>query len=323
MRARNRMICGTGLRGISRCSIVFFCCLGLTLGVLPVEGQWDSDQWLEQPVGAEAFAGYLEFFAFDRDLPLNVTTLERRESEGIESERMRYVSTPGVDVYAEYYRALGSDPRRRPHVVLVHGGARAGKSTMGQMAELFVRRGINSLVIDLLYFGERDSGPLTSFTEDDKHENLYNRPSLYLSWVVQTVKDVGRSIDLLVSRYGADPARIGYVGFSRGAQVGFIVTAAEPRFSAVGLMYGGHFDRGETGHLAAACPANFAGRIAPTPLWLLNGSFDSDYDPEKSVAPLHRLLGEPVEIHWVETGHQYPEQKDQADLADWLLRYIG
>ena len=104
------MTCWTGLRGISRCSIVFFCCLGLALGVLPVEGQWDSDQWLEQPVGDEAFAGYLEFFEYDRDLPLDVLTLERRESEGIEIERISYVSTSGVEVYAEYYKAVGSDP---------------------------------------------------------------------------------------------------------------------------------------------------------------------------------------------------------------------
>lgn len=317
------MTCWTGLRGISRCSIVFLWFVGLTLGVLPAEGQWDSDQWLEQPVGDEAFAGYLEFFAYDRDLPLDVLTLERRESEGIEIERISYVSTSGVEVYAEYYKAVGSDPRSRPHVVLVHGGVRSGKSTMRRIAELFVRRGINSLAIDLPNFGERDSGLLTTFTEQDKHENLYNRPSLYLSWVLQTVKDVGRSVDLLVSHYGADPERIGYFGFSRGAQVGFIVPAVERRFSAVGLMYGGHFDRGETGHLAAACPANYAGRIAPTPLWILNGSFDSDYDREKSVTPLHLLLGEPVEVRWVETGHQYPEQADQADLADWLLRYIG
>jgi dienelactone hydrolase len=303
--------------------IGLLCHLGLAVVAGPAVGQSDSDPWLEQPVTDDAFAGYLEFFAYDTDLPLEVATLERSESQGIEVERIRYVSTPGVEVYAEYLRTARSDPRSRPHIVLVHGGVQSGKTSMRPIAELFVRSGVNVLSIDLLYFGERDTGVLTSFSEDDKHQNLYNRPPFYLSWVVQTVKDVGRAIDLLVSHYKADPESIGYVGFSRGAQVGFIVAAAETRFNAVALMYGGHLDRFETGHLAAACPANYAGRIAPTPLWVLNGSFDSDYDKQKSVEPLHRLLREPVQIRWVDTGHQYPEQSDLTELAGWLRDQIG
>ena len=84
-------------------------------------------------------------------------------------------------------------------------------------------------------------------------------------------------------------------------------------------MYGGHFDRSETGHLAAACPANYVGRIAPRPLWLLNGTFDGDYDRERSVEPLYRHAGQPTEMRWVETGHQLPGQDDLEVLADWLV----
>ncbi|MBT6694469.1 MAG: hypothetical protein HOB12_02300, partial [Gemmatimonadales bacterium] len=231
-------------------------------------------------------------------------------------------STPGVQVFATYFRAEGPVQEGRPHVILLHGGGKAGKDMMRPFAESLVRRGMNALAIDLLYFGDRDTGLLTTFSPEDKAQNLYNRPSVYLDWVVQTVKDVGRSIDLLVDYYDASPDRIAFHGFSRGAEVGFIVAGVEERFRAVSLVYGGHFDRLETGHLPAACPANYAGRIAPRPLRVLNGTFDSDYDRALSVEPLHRLLGDPKEVHWADTGHQLPLPEDQRALSDWLSRQL-
>jgi dienelactone hydrolase len=290
--------------------------------VRPAEAQWASDQWLENPVSDETFENYLGFFSYDAARPFQIEVLETTQVEGIHVERIRFESTQGIQVFAEYFRAAGPIRGGRPHVIMVHGGGKVGKTMMRPFAESVVRRGMNVLTIDLLYFGERDTGLLTTFSAQDKADNLYNRPSAYLDWVVQTTKDVGRSFDLLVERYGANPDRIAYHGFSRGAEVGFIVAGVERRFRAVSLAYGGHFDRLETGHLAAACPANYIGRISPRPLWLLNGTFDSDYDRELSVEPLHRHLGDPHEIHWTETGHQIPSPEDHRTLSDWLSRQL-
>ncbi|MEJ2483304.1 MAG: dienelactone hydrolase family protein [Gemmatimonadota bacterium] len=284
-------------------------------------GQWESDAWLERPVDDATFTSYLDFFAYDRELPFEIQVLSTADEEGMRREALTFASTPGVTVHADYFTASTAS-RNRPHVLLVHGGIRAGKASMRPIAEFLVRRGFTVLSIDMPYFGERDTGFLGSFSEADKHERLYNRESTYLQWVIQLVKDVGRSVDLLTDHYGADAARIAYVGFSRGAQAGFIVVAADGRFSASANLYGGHFDRSETGHLAAACPANYIGRIAPTPLWLLNGTFDGDYDRERSVEPLVRHAGEPFEMHWVETGHQFPRPEDLDAMADWLIEAL-
>lgn len=308
-----------GLGGRVSVIAVFY---ALAVGVAPVGAQWASDQWLETPVNDETFANYLGFFTYDAELPLQVEVLETERVEGIHVERIRFESTPGIQVFAEYFRAEGPVREGRPHVILLHGGGKVGKGMMRPFAESLVRRGMNALAIDLLYFGERDTGLLTTFSPEDKADNLYNRPSVYLDWVVQTVKDIGRSFDLLVGHYGASPDRIAFHGFSRGAEVGFIVAGVEERFRAVSLVYGGHFDRFETGHLPAACPANYAGRIAPRPLWILNGTFDSDYDMALSVEPLHRLLGDPHEVHWADTGHQIPSQEDERALSDWLGRQL-
>lgn len=291
------------------------------LSAAPAGAQWSSDAWLENPVGQEAFDTYLEFFRYDAEFPFDLETRSAEEVEGIRVRHLTFTSTPDETVYADYYEAATAT-QDRPHLILVHGGIRPGKATMRPIAEFLVRRGFSVMAIDMPLFGERDTGQLGSFSESDKHDNLYNRESTYLQWVIQLVKDVGRTFDVLVGEFGVDPAGIAYVGFSRGAQAGFIVVAADSRFVASAHLYGGHFDRSETGHLAAACPANYIGRISPRPMWILNGTFDGDYDRERSVEPLLRLAGQPNEIHWVETGHQYPREQDLEILADWLIGVV-
>ena len=287
----------------------------------PAHGQederWQTDQWLDQPVDDATFGTYLEFFAYDADLPFELKVLSVSNEDGIGVEHIAFQSTPGETVYANYYMASTAPPGTRPQLILVHGGLRAGKENLSAAAERFVRGGFDAIAIDMPYFGERDTGLLKSFSELDKHEALYNQKSTYLEWVVQLVKDVGRTFDLLVDHYGADPERIAYFGFSRGAQAGFIVVGAEQRFAAAALAYGGHFDRSETGHLAAACPANYIARIAPRPLWLLNGTLDGDYDRALSVEPLVRHAGEPSDVNWVDTGHVYVRSADLDRLVVW------
>jgi dienelactone hydrolase len=193
---------------------------------------------------------------------------------------------------------------------------------MRVLADFLAKSGWRVLTIDMPYFGERHTDVLTTFTEAEKHEKLYNQESAYLTWVTQLVKDAGRSFDFLVRERQADSSQLALVGYSRGAQAGMIVGAADKRFAAVALLYGGHFDAKETGHLAAACGANYIGRIAPRPLFLLNGTQDADYERESQVEPLHRIARNPKKIVWVETGHVFPPEETRPVLAKWLQDVI-
>ena len=281
--------------------------------------QWESDQWLEKPVSDEVFSTYLDFFEYEKELPFKLNVREVINNDGIYKERITYQSTDGMDVTADYYRPQGRNlSNDRPHIIVVHGGSPSGKDgTYNRVVKGLIRKGMNVLAIDLLHFGERKTGLLTTFKNDDKAKNLYNRKSFYLEWVVQTTKDVSRSIDLLINHYNASSKSIAYLGISRGAEMGFIVTGVEKRFSAVALLISGHFDALETGHLAAACPANYVGRISPTPTFLLNGKYDSDYDAEKSVKPLHKLFGINTDKHWMVSGHSITKE-GFALTTTWL-----
>ena len=284
--------------------------------------QWESDDWLEQPVDDATFRTFLEFFAYDPQVPLDVEVLDASEADGIRDEHLTFVSTPDMRVTARFYQQSGAGAGQ-PGVIWLHGGGRLGKDGAGTVryAQALARAGWGVLTIDMLYFGERNTGLLETFREAEKHERLYNRPGLYLDWMIQNVKDVGRSYDFLVQDRGADPTRVVLMGVSRGAPVAMIAGGVDDRFAGVVSLIGGHFDARETGHRAAACPANYIGRISPRPLMMVNAEYDADFDKEKSVLPLQRQAREPTEFHWNDTGHMTPSVESTVpQLVDWLRR---
>jgi dienelactone hydrolase len=213
-----------------------------------------------------------------------------------------------------------SASRQGPSVILLHGGGPAGKDNpnVQLLSRLIARAGPSVLAMDMQYFGERGTDLLTTFTEQEKHDRLYNQPSVYLAWITQTVKDVSRAFDVLAEQRGADPKRIAVIGTSRGAIAAAIAGAADRRLAAVAMLYGGHFDALERGHLPAACPANYIGRISPRPLLMINGTHDTDMVKETSVEPLERLARQPKLILWAETGHQLPTEEHRSSLLRWL-----
>lgn len=285
---------------------------------------WPMDQWLAHPVDDATFATYRQFFAYDRSVPLDVRVIDTATVQGVARQHLSYQSTPGERVFANYFQPVGGEGAPRPGIVLLHGGVAEGKDSPGTVAgaAFLARAGFAVLAIDMPYFGERGGKLLTTYTEQEKHDRLYNQPPLYLAWVTQVAKDASRALDLLVDERGVTAGHVGLVGFSRGAEVGVIVGAVEERFAAVALLYGGHMDHGETAHLPAACPANYIGHIAPRPLFMANGTLDQDYSRERSVEPLQRWAKEPKTILWFDTGHQAPPAEMMTATVQFLRTHL-
>jgi dienelactone hydrolase len=291
-----------------------------TASPAPPEAPVAADAWLARPVDDQTFQTYLDFFTYDRKLPFDLRVIGNEEKDGVKREHLSFQSTRGARVYANLDRAAGSASGKMPSVILLHGGGPAGKDNPGVqlMALLIARAGYNVLAIDMQHFGERATDLLTTFTEQEKHDRLYNQPPAYLAWITQTVKDVSRSYDLLVEQRGADPKRVAIIGISRGGIVSAIAGSADRRLAGVAMLYGGHFDGLEREHLPAACPANYIGRISPRPLFMINGTRDTDMIKETSVEPLQRLAKQPKTILWAETGHQAPTEEYRTALLRWL-----
>jgi dienelactone hydrolase len=278
-----------------------------------------ADPWLAKPVDDWTFETYLDFFKYDGQFPFDPRIIEVSEQEGVRKEHLSFQSTAGVRVFANFFSVSGADSPR-PAMILLHGGGPPGKdwAGMNRLAALVARAGWNALTIDMQHFGERSTDLLTTFTEQDKHDRLYNQPPVYLAWVIQTIKDIGRSYDFLVEQRRADPKRVGLYGFSRGGIVAAIAGGADRRLAAVVMSYGGHFDAAERGHLPPACPANYIGRISPRPLLMLNAKQDTDMVPDRSVEPLYGLAKPPKQIVWSEGGHSFSSEESEAAMLKWL-----
>lgn len=287
-------------------------------------GERPRDRWLEQPVDDATYRTYLEFFQVDDNLPFE-TKLEKSESDdGILIEHLSFQSTLGERVTSHYYRPASGDATARPALILLHGGGPAGKNgrRLQDSAKTYLRGGWNVFTIDMKHFGDRADGLMTTFTEQDKHDRLYNQTTLYQDWMIQTVRDIRRSYDFLVEEKGVDPRRVGLLGISRGAVVATVAGGVETRIAAVVLLWGGHFDRLEREHLPAACPANYVGRIAPRPLLALNGTNDADFDRAASVDPLFRHAGASFHQIWTDGGHGYATDADWGEVMDWLRKNL-
>jgi dienelactone hydrolase len=280
-----------------------------------------ADAWLEKPVDDNTFRTYLEFSVVDSELPLDVTVSETDVVEGVIKDHVTYQSSRGEHVPAYFFTTASDDGAPRPGQILLYPGGRKGK-WVSLHAPMLVRAGWNVLAIDMKHFDERDTGLMTTFTEADKHEALYNAKPVYLEWVLQTVRDVRRGYDFLVSERNTDPERIVLMGASRGAVAGMIAAAAEERLAAFVSIVGGHFDGLERGHLPAACPANYVGRISPRPVLMINGTHDADFNKDTSVQPIFDLVQEPKTIRWQDQGHSGIGEEGMAFLLDWVRENV-
>ncbi|MFN2442891.1 MAG: alpha/beta hydrolase [Thermoanaerobaculia bacterium] len=285
---------------------------------VPASAQKPADEWLGKPVEDQTFKSYLDFFAYDRRLPFQTQVKGSEDDQGLRRTRLSFETTRAVRVPAILTEQTGGAAGKKPAIILLHGGVGSGKEATTTWATLFARAGWSVLAIDLPEFGERGTGLLTTYSEQEKHDKLYNRPPEYLSWMTQLTKDVRRSYDFLVDERDADPRRVTLIGNSRGAMAASVAGAVEDRLAGVALIYGGHFDAFETGHLPAACPANYIGRIAPRPLFMINGKQDSDMIRDRSVEPLFEVARQPKEMIWTEGGHMFMKEEHRAALIQWL-----
>lgn len=143
------------------------------------------------------------------------------------------------------------------------------------------------------------------------------------------------ALDALADRPDVDSSRVALIGSSLGVPAATAAAALDPRVDAVALVYGGgdlralleanldvRSDLARTilARLAALWlsplePTRYAGRIAPRPLVMINGTGDSRI-PRASVDALYGAARPPKRMIWLRTGH--------LDPADWdLLRTLA
>lgn len=124
------------------------------------------------------------------------------------------------------------------------------------------------------------------------------------------VVDARRALDLLAGRRDVDPARLGVVGFSLGAQTAAILAGVDPRLKAVGVIAG----RGNA-------VTRYWVHRAHAHLFFQAGTHDEVVPRAQLLALIHAAPGHP-KVSWYDAGHEVPPVL-AADQIAWQARELG
>jgi hypothetical protein len=275
-------------------------------------------------------------FDYDASVPLHARV---RGLAGSADAVMEHVTFDAPD--GQRVPALLSIPRAAdgpvPCVVLGHG-FRGDKASFPLWQRL-AHAGFGAFAIDARFHGDRrDAAAL---------QRLETEPELLARMLRETVIDMRRGIDYLVTRPECDPARIGYLGASMGGFVGSLLAGADERVQAPVLLVSGAdwatmLDSTEMAAFRARAtpraiaharrvldpvdPKHWIPRVSPRPVLMIAGDRDRSVPPASARA-LHAAALEPKTIVWYEGGHSLPSAAESdrvmATIAIWLLEHLG
>lgn len=136
--------------------------------------------------------------------------------------------------------------------------------------------------------------------------------------------DLFRAIDYLQTRDDIDMNRIGYYGFSLGADWAGCLAAFEPRLRAIVFEAGGL----PNNPLRKDRPLLEWRHYLPhlkAPVLMINGQADTVNPVQESQVPMFQLIGSPIKEHYVHPNghHMLPPDIKFEQILRWFDRHLG
>lgn len=274
---------------------------------------------LERPVSNKLFQVYKSFYSYDKT-PLNAVVETSLQTDDWTKEKITFAAAYGNERMMAYlYIPRKATPPFQAVVYFPGGGAIRTRSSanlsLGYLDDFdFIIKSGRAVMFPLYK---------ATFERGDGVTNAWPNTSIsYRDHVIAWSKDLGRSVDYLVSRPDIDGNKLAYEGYSWGASMGSLLPAIENRFKAIILIAPGFYLQPR---LPEVDQLNFAPRVK-APLLMLNGRFDSIFPTASSQEPMYRLLGTPTEDKRrvvYDTGHDIPRTEIIKESLNWLDRYLG
>ncbi|MBW2605284.1 MAG: alpha/beta fold hydrolase [Deltaproteobacteria bacterium] len=281
-------------------------------------------------LGDEAFQTILQFYQYDKDVPLDSVVVEKLETNEYIREKIAFKGAE--DLWVPGYLALPKTANPPyPCVLQIHGmtlskddwwddnsNHRGNLLTPKLLAE-----GIAVLALDYPYHGDRSilndfESPVTMLF---RQRRIYK----FRSMVINGVIDYRRALDYLATREEIDSSRIGVIGSSIGGTMSLILTGVDSRIKATtacvapALMhpiFSGQPD------ISAIAPYNFIRTYEGRPLLMLMGRKDDfNYTVEEAQALFDLVKGKQKELVFYDCGHRLPEEYI-AEALDWYVAHL-
>ena len=237
------------------------------------------------------------------------------EDRGMVRERVVFDSEAFMSVPCTVLRPIDMAPdSRAPAILTCHGHGPFGKEPVAGNAssqelrdniahhnynygEEMARRGFLTISPDLRVFGERTEPRDTRPGEDECDMQFLRGMIMGIYTLTLNIWDMKCCVDYLQSRPEVDPDRIGMMGLSQGGTMTTFTSAVEPRIKAADII--GYVNPWERFGISRGdfCGSqivpdvfkyldthDIAGLIAPRPLLLEMGVFDTTFPIEDMLA---------------------------------------
>jgi cephalosporin-C deacetylase-like acetyl esterase len=263
-----------------------------------------------------------KLYGYNASAPLDVGEAGVTTEEGIAVHDLSYASPVRGRVPAYLVLPAGTGPFP---VVLYAPGSNGTRDDFLGDARLLAKRGLAGFLFTPPH--NRPGGPLLTTCNWAKD----------VATIAQYVKEERRALDVIAQRPELDAKRIGYVGFSLGADFGGILAGVEKRITTYVLQSGrGHFTVFPVSDCALQLRAkqlaryrqqigivnavHYVGHAAPASLLIQNGRLDA-ISPRKDVLALYNAASRPKTLRWYSSTHQLPVAAT-AFRDSWLLSHL-
>lgn len=273
----------------------------------------------------EAYRSILQFYEYDKQIPLEGRVVEREESPTYIREKIVFngIRDSRVPGYLGLPKA-GSGPFP---VVLLIDGINGSKSRWweddswphgGLATKQLLAAGFAVLALDAQYHGERIvandyENPGAMYFQ----RKWYNRTR---EMILQTTVEHRRAIDYLATRPEIDVERIGLLGHSMGGIVIFGLNASEPRVkTSVACVT--PLNIWDPMELTVISPLNFARGVGKRPFLMLMGRSDSFYSASDVALLMKMIDGAPKHLKFYDSGHRLPADY-VTEARQWFEQHL-
>lgn len=281
-------------------------------------------------IGDEAYQAILQFYQYDKDIPLDSAVVEKVDRK--EYLREKIVFRGANDYRVPGYLAIPKAGKLPYPCVLQIHGMTLSKSDFwvndsyhrgNLLTKNLLAEGIAVLALDAQYHGERSI--FNDFESTAIMLFQKKRINRLREMVVQTIVDYRRAIDYLETRKEIDPYRIGVIGYSLGGSMSFVLTGVDSRIKVTIACVSPTLMRQRwpnQHNISAIAPYNFVRAIKGRPLLMLMGRNDNfNYTVEEARALYELIEGESKEIVFYDSEHRLPEEHISKAL-EWFKNHI-
>ena len=318
-----------------------FCTALVALVAMPFH--WAGEAAVARP-DPLSHAALVKLLDYDREAPVDLQVVHSEDLPGGEVvvEDVTYPSpiSGRVTAYIVAPKEPAKPGTRRAGIVFLHWG-QGDRSEFVWEASLYARAGAVSILIDAPW---KRPEPWKQV-----YEGVLSEPDRVRDMYLQTIKDLRRAIDVLLSRGDVDGRRLAYVGHSFGATWGGTLAAVEKRFATFVLMGGlprltDLETKGPPSHeeyvkileerltpeqlsayMGAIDPISslyFIRYAPPSSVFMQFALFDA-YIGKESAKIYYDAARDPKRIAWYPTSHEFGCLDALADRAAWLEERIG